>query len=176
MSSIGLVKSKGYKFLYIDFLFATSIISGDISTPSIISLEFAVDEFTVDDYELRMQEGGDFDGEVPQKDIDGTKQNMLSEKLLSSTEYPNIKIKSKSIEGQFPDYEVHSVVNIKDRDFNLIFPAKVSYDNKSFVSTGEINLSHDMLGWSPFSAAGGLLTVRDLMVVSYKISGLIQPN
>ncbi len=53
-----------------------------------------------------MQEGGDFDGEVPQKDIDGTKQNMLSEKLLSSTEYPNIKIKSKSIEGQFPDYEV----------------------------------------------------------------------
>ena len=39
---------------------------------SIISLEFAVDEFTVDDYEMRMQEGGDFDGEVPQKDIDGT--------------------------------------------------------------------------------------------------------
>ena len=143
---------------------------------SIISLEFAVNEFTVDDYELRMQEGGDFDGEVPQKDIDGTKQNMLSEKLLSSTEYPNIKIKSKSIEGQFPDYEVHSVVNIKDRDFNLIFPAKVSYDNKSFVSKGEINLSHDMLGLTPFSAAGGLLTVRDLMVVSYKISGLIQPN
>ena len=143
---------------------------------SIISLEFAVDEFTVDDYELRMQEGGDFDGEVPQKDIDGTKQNMLSEKLLSSTEYPNIKIKSKSIEGQFPDYEVHSVVNIKDRDFNLIFPARVSYDKKSFVSEGEINLNHNMLGLTPFSAAGGLLTVRDLMVVSYKISGLIQPN
>ena len=98
------------------------------------------------------------------------------EKLLSSTEYPNIKIKSKSIEGQFPDYEVHSVVNIKDRDFNLIFPAKVSYDKKSFVSKGEINLRHDMLGLTPFSAAGGLLTVRDLMVVSYKISGLIQPN
>ena len=85
---------------------------------SIISLEFAVDEFTVDDYEMRMQEGGDFDGEVPQKDIDGTKQNMLSEKLLSSTEYPNIKIKSKSIEASM--------------DFDLIFILGYSVELKSF--------------------------------------------
>ena len=143
---------------------------------SIISLEFAVDEFTVDDYELRMQEGGDFDGEVPQKDIDGTKKNMLSEKLLNSIEFPSIKIKSKSIEGQYPDYEVRSDVNIKDHNFNLVFPARVNYDKKSFVSSGEINLSHDMLGLTPFSAAGGLLKVRDLMIVRYKINGLIQRN
>ena len=143
---------------------------------SIISIEFAVDEFTVDDYELRKQEGGDFDGEVPQKDIDGTKKNMLSEKLLNSIEFPSIKIKSKSIEGQYPDYEVRSDVNIKDRNFNLVFPARVNYDKKSFVSSGEINLSHDMLGLTPFSAAGGLLKVRDLMVVRYKINGLIQQN
>ena len=143
---------------------------------SIISIEFAVDEFTVDDYELRKQEGGDFDGEVPQKDIDGTKKNMLSEKLLNSIEFPSIKIKSKSIEGQHPDYEVRSDVNIKDRNFNLVFPARVNYDKKSFVSSGEINLSHDMLGLTPFSAAGGLLKVRDLMVVRYKINGLIQQN
>ncbi len=141
---------------------------------SIIRIEFAVDEFTVDDYELRKQEGGDFDGEVPQKDIDGTKKNMLSEKLLNSIEFPIIKIKSKSIEGQYPDYEVRSDVNIKDQNFNLVFPARVNYDKKSFVSSGEINLSHDMLGLTPFSAAGGLLKVRDLMIVRYKINGLIQ--
>ena len=67
-------------------------------------------------------------------------------------------------------------MNIKDRNFNLVFPARVNYDKKSFVSSGEINLSHDMLGLTPFSAAGGLLKVRDLMVVRYKINGLIQRN
>ena len=88
-----------------------------------------------------------------------------------------------NVNGVESDQNIYSVgkesywnISTSRLDFNLIFPAKVSYDKKSFVSRGEINLSHDMLGLTPFSAAGGLLTVRDLMVVSYKISGLIQPN
>jgi hypothetical protein len=143
---------------------------------SVIDIELAVDEFTVDDYELRKQEGGVFEGEVPQKDIDGTKENMLGQKLLSSTEYPYIKIRSKFIEGQFPDFRIHSLVNIKEQDFNVTFPAKVKYDKNSFLSSGEFSLGHNMLGLIPFSAAGGLLTVRDLMIVKYEIRGISKPD
>ena len=138
---------------------------------SSIYLELDVNDFVVDDPSLRMIEGGVFDGEVPQKDIDGTKVNMLSEELLDSIQFSTIYIRSKNIEGQFPNIKIHSVVNIKGRDHNVTFPAEVQLEGDNFIAKGQIDMTHALIGLTPFSALGGLLTVRDLMVIKFEIKG-----
>ena len=78
-----------------------------------ILLELAVADFKVDDPVLRKLEGGDFDGEVPQKDIDGTRVNMLGEDLLNVNQFPTIKVYSVSMSGNLPDINIMASVNIK---------------------------------------------------------------
>ena len=138
---------------------------------SSLNIELDVNDFVVDDPSLRMEEGGVFDGEVPQKDIDGTKVNMLSENLLDSIKFSSIYISSKNIEGQFPNIKIHSVVNIKGRDHDVTFPVEVQLEGDNFIAKGQIDMTHALIGLTPFSALGGLLTVRDLMVIKFEIRG-----
>lgn len=138
---------------------------------SSINIELDINDFVIDDPSLRMEEGGVFDGEVPQKDIDGTRVNMLSENLLDSIQFSSIYIRSKNIEGQFPNIKIHSVVNIKGRDHDVTFPAEVQLQGANFIAKGQIDITHALIGLTPFSALGGLLTVRDLMVIKFEIKG-----
>ena len=39
------------------------------------------------------------------------------------------------------------------------------------MARGQFEVTHGDLGLTPFSAAGGALTVRDLLVFKYEISG-----
>ncbi len=136
-----------------------------------IMLELAVTDFRIDDPVLRKLEGGDFDGEVPQKDIDGTRINMLGEDLLNGNQFPSIKIDSVSISGNLPDINIVATVNIKGADFTVEFPANIELGEGSFVAIGQIEITHSELGLLPFKALGGLLSVRDVLILKYEISG-----
>ena len=65
------------------------------------SFELALDvaAFDVDNADERALEGEEFEGDVPQKDIDGTRRNMLGEDLLSGEAFPTVYVRSQSIEG-----------------------------------------------------------------------------
>ena len=136
-----------------------------------IVLELAVADFKVDDPVLRKLEGGDFDGEVPQKDIDGTRVNMLGEDLLNVNQFPTIKVYSVSMSGNLPDINIMASVNIKGADYTAEFPANIELGENSFVASGQIEITHSKLGLSPFTALGGLLSVRDVLIFKYEISG-----
>ncbi|MEC8956415.1 MAG: hypothetical protein VYA14_04505 [Pseudomonadota bacterium] len=136
-----------------------------------ILLELAVADFKVDDPVLRKLEGGDFDGEVPQKDIDGTRVNMLGEDLLNVNQFPTIKVYSVSMSGNLPDINIMASVNIKGADYTAEFPANIELGENSFVASGQIEITHSELGLSPFTALGGLLSVRDVLIFKYEISG-----
>ena len=136
-----------------------------------ILLELAVADFKVDDPILRKLEGGDFDGEVPQKDIDGTRVNMLGEDLLNVNQFPTIKVYSVSMSGNLPDINIMASVNIKGADYIAEFPVNIELGENSFVASGQIEITHSELGLSPFTALGGLLSVRDVLIFKYEISG-----
>ena len=138
---------------------------------SSIMLDINVQDFAVDDPALRALEGEEFEGEVPQKDIDGTKTNMLSEKLLDGENFQTIQIRSSSIEGSLPDVNIVATVMVKGVENTVTFPATVELTDDRVVARGEIELLHDAFGLSPFTAMGGALSVRDLLVFKYEIVG-----
>lgn len=138
---------------------------------STFMLEIAVAGFAVDDADMRALEGEDFEDEVPQKDIDGTRDNMLGERLLNGEQFPTIKLSAASMEGNMPDVNIVTTVTVVGVENTVSFPATIELTDDSFVASGEIELTHGDLGLSPFTAMGGALSVRDRMVFKYRISG-----
>ena len=139
---------------------------------STIILELTVADLEVDDPALRGLEGEDFDGEISQKDIDGTQANMLGEKLLYAEQFPTIQIHSRAILGSLPDVNIVTTVIVIGTEHTVNFPASIELTDDSFVATGQLGITHSELGLSPFTAAGGALSVRDLLVLKYEISGV----
>jgi polyisoprenoid-binding protein YceI len=138
---------------------------------STIMLELSVADLAVDDPALRRLEGEDFEKEVSQKDIDGTRANMLGEKLLHAEQFPTIQIQSTAIEGSMPDVDIVATVIVKGMEHSVRFPARIELTDDSFVASGQLEITHPELGLSPFTAMGGALSVRDLLVLKYEISG-----
>lgn len=139
---------------------------------STILLEFTVADLDVDDPALRGLEGEDFAGELSQKNIDGTRANMLGERLLHGELFPTIQIRSREIDGSMPDVNIVTTVNVKGMKHTVTFPARIEITDDSFVATGQLEITHGELGLSPFTAAEGALSVRDLLVLKYEISGV----
>jgi len=138
---------------------------------STIMLEINIGEFSVDDPDLRALEGENFEKEVSQKDMDDTKANMLGEKLLYAEQFPTIQIQSSAIEGSMPDVNIAATVNLKGIEKSVNFPVSIELTDDAFIATGQLEITHGALGLSPFTAAGGALSVRDLLVLKYEISG-----
>lgn len=138
---------------------------------STIKLELAVADLEVDDPALRALEGEDFKKVVPQKDRDGTRRNMLGERQLHSEQFPTIRIQSQLIEGNMPDVNIVATVIVKGTEQTVTFPASIELTDDTFVASGQLEITHGELGLSPFTAAGGALAVRDLLVLKYEISG-----
>jgi len=143
---------------------------------SSFSLELAVADLVVDDPDQRALEGEEFEGEVPEEDIEGTRGNMLGERLLDAEQHPLIRIRSNSIEGSMPDVSIVATFSVKGVEQTVTIPANVRLSGDSFTASGEMELMHDAFGLSPFTAMGGALSVRDLLVLKYEISGVRVPG
>ena len=139
---------------------------------STFTLEIAVTDLEVDDAGMRALEGEDFEDEVPQKDIDGTRSNMLGEDLLNGEQFPTIEIRSAAMEGSMPDVNIVATVVVKGTENTVTFPASIELTDDAFVASGQLEIVHGELGLSQFTAMGGALSVRDLMVFNYEISGV----
>ena len=138
---------------------------------STFMLEITVADLEVDDPDTRALEGEEFEGEVPQKDIDGTRANMLGDKLLHGEEFQTIQIQSTAIDGSMPDVNIVTTLIVKGMENSVTFPASIELTDDSFVAHGQLEITHGALGLSPFTAMGGALSVRDLLVLKYEISG-----
>ena len=139
---------------------------------STIVLELTVADLEVDNPTLRRLEGEDFDGEISQKDIDGTRANMFGEKLLHAEQFSTIQIHSRAIDGSLPDVNIVTTVIVAGMEHTVKFPASIELTDDLFVASGQLEITHGELGLSPFTAAGGALSVRDLLVLKYEISGV----
>ena len=151
-------------------------ISGTVSVAanpleSSFALELHVAEFVVDDPALRALEGEDYEKEVPQKDKDGTKANMLGEDLLNGENFPTIQIQSSAIDGAMPDVNIITTITVLGMKQAVTFPASIELTDDSFVAKGQLEITHGELGLSPFTAMGGAMSVGDLLVLKYEISG-----
>ncbi|HEX5419915.1 MAG TPA: YceI family protein [Gammaproteobacteria bacterium] len=133
-------------------------------------MQMPVKDFVVDNPELRAKEGKDFETQPTPKDIDGTRHNMLGDKVLDAEKYPAIKITGTGPTGAPGSQQLHLTIDIQGRPIALTVPTKVSFGDDTLKASGEFQLTHEQLGLKPFSIMFGALQVADEMHFSYDVT------
>lgn len=125
------------------------------------SLVLPVASFSIDEAELRAEEGEEFPGTVDRDAIAGTRENLLSEVLLDGARFPEIRLTSRAVTGARPDHAVTVAVEVKGQSRELEVPVVVDVRPDGLLVTGQFTVTHGQLGLTPFTVMGGLLSVRD---------------
>jgi len=145
------------------------VLVGDKGQEPRVSLVLPVAGFSVDQTELRAEEGEDFPGVVDDDAISGTKKNMLSEPLLDGARFPEIRLVSRKVTGSGPDYTMTVAIEVKGQAHDLQVPVRVAQGPKELRATGAFTVTHEELGLTPFTVMGGLLSVKDEMKLRFRI-------
>ncbi len=166
----------------------TRAIDGQMVVPenwqeTVFRIAFDVDDLLVDPPLWREQAG--LVAEIPQKDIDATRQNMRSVSQLNADTFPMIQLQSHLIEGSRHEPQITVWVEVAGHVSQQTLPALVhwglnSKHGASQTHSDELIVSAattwrlSELGIEPFSVFGGGLRVGDeieLRVRLYAVSG-----
>ncbi|HEX6259748.1 MAG TPA: YceI family protein [Woeseiaceae bacterium] len=146
-----------------------TLTAGDTAAGSSLDIHLPVDSLVVDDARVRAEEGRAFSAEVSEKDVHGTRRNMLGPRLLQAGEFDSIRVSSTSISGDFPDLKIEADIMIRGARHVVELPAIVERYDDRIVATGSADVAHSELGLSPFTAALGTMRVGDQMTFKYRV-------
>lgn len=152
----------------------TRALSGTVSLAATVSessvkLEFPVSSLTLDEPQVRADEGAAFEGEIPADDIAATRNNMLGPDLLDAAEHPSIRIESAAVAGMLPNVALTTRVTVRGETHPVEVPVSVNTFDGGLVATGRLRLPHSAIGLRPFRVALGSLRVADELVVEFRI-------
>ena len=154
-------------------LHGTLYVPADLARTT-FELHVPVTELTVDEQTLRAKENeADFPPDVPDSAKEGTRRNMLGGALLDAQQYPEIVLRSSSLEpapgGSGLQWLAHAQVTVRDRTSSVIVPVHYEQHADEIAVSGELPLKQSDLGLTPFSALLGALQVVDEMKVRFRI-------
>lgn len=141
---------------------------GDSLAESAVRIRFPVAALAVDEPEARAQAGDDFPGEIPDRDIEGTRKNMLGEGLLDGERHPFIEAVSQSIEGAAGDARLRFTIEVRGQPYEVVLPASVDISGDRISASGQSTLTHDSIGIEPFSVMLGALAVQNELQLQYE--------
>jgi hypothetical protein len=148
---------------------AGTVVSGDAVSESTFDLHLPVDGLVVDDPDIRAEEGHAFSAAVSEKDIAGTRRNMMGKKLLQADQFDDIRVMSQKVSGNYPDVMIEAGITIRGRRHVVELPAIVERYDDRIVVTGSTDIAHSDLGLTPFTAAFGAMRVGEQMTFKYRI-------
>jgi polyisoprenoid-binding protein YceI len=128
-----------------------------------------VGEFAIDEPKLRALEGPDFAAAVPDSAREGTKSNMLSEALLDGAHFPEVVVRSQSLERGSEGLLARVSVSIRGQMRTIIVPVRYEISGSEVRAQGQLALKQTDLGLTPFSLLGGALRVEDQMSVKFLV-------
>ncbi len=140
-------------------------------TDSAFALQVPVGAFEVDNAALRLEEGGDFPGEIDSGSIDGTLRNMQSAALLNVASYPTVNVKSVAVSGVQPGLVVTLAISVAGHESRIVVPFTMVglRAEQRIQASGNFVLRQSDLGLTPISVMLGALQVQDEMRLKFTI-------
>lgn len=143
---------------------------GDSISASSFSLRVPADAFVVDEAQARLEEGGDFPGDIPQEAKAGTRRNMLSAAVLNGVQFPDITVKSVALTGSLDAVSADMEISAAGHSSKISAPLSLQGDARHVTAVGSMELRQTALGLTPYSLMGGALQVQDAMQLKFKIT------
>lgn len=123
----------------------------------------------IDDPQTRALYGEPFAAQVAQKDIEGTRRNLMRPEVLNGEQFPEIKLVASQVTGSIDAPRVNAQVTIKGVTRELRIPLTLDVQQDRIVASGAFDLLQTDFGIKPFSIALGALQVRDDLHVKYRL-------
>lgn len=149
-------------------------VNADLEQSS-FELEIPVRELIVDDPLHRREEGAKFSSVPSERDIAGTRRNMLGKRVLNAKEYPIVVLTGTGPISNGSEFELALSIEILGRVVDLSVPTSVHLEGEILEATGSFPLSHKDLGLRPFSAMLGAIRVADQMDLKYRVRAIRTP-
>lgn len=130
-------------------------------TASTFRLELPLESLVVDDEQARAGAGPEFAAPVPVKDREGTRQNMLGEKLLNAARQPVLVLTSDGISGGPENFTVQLRISLRGEERVVAAPVTIATEGAELTLRANLKLRHADLGLVPFTAGLGAIRVRD---------------
>jgi polyisoprenoid-binding protein YceI len=99
---------------------------------------------------------------------DGTRTNMLGERVLDAARFPVIRLAGETLSAADGARSVALAVTVRDTTREVRVPVTIVPGERP-VMRGELPLTHADLGLTPFSVMGGMLAVRDDLLVRFRV-------
>ena len=128
-----------------------------------------VADLTIDDPKLRSGLGEEFASVPTEKDIEGTRHNMLTDRVLDGDKFPTIRVNGAGPLGAAGAQTFKLKIELLGRTVDLTVPTKVTVTEDRVEASGEFDLNHADLGMQPFTALMGALSVGEKMSFKYHV-------
>ncbi len=137
-------------------------------------LQVPLDSLSVDEPALRAQAG--FETQPSQKDIDGTRRNMM-EKVLEVERFPFMRLHVDGLEGEAPrvmakvDVVLHGVARTLKVPIEIERPS-----GETLYIGGRFSIKQTDFGITPYSVFGGALQVLDRLDIEFRLHATRVPR
>ena len=162
----GPMQKLGHNHLITSDQLTGEIVQREPLTATSFELSLPLESLVVDDEKARSAAGGDFAAPVPAKDAEGTRHNMLSEKLLNAASFGVMKLTSDSLSGEPGSYQAQVRVSLAGGEHVVTAPFTLTIEDDHLKANSEFHLKHSDVGLVPLTVALGAVKVRDDFEVS----------
>ncbi|HEY8265241.1 MAG TPA: hypothetical protein VIG03_01610, partial [Steroidobacteraceae bacterium] len=156
----GPMQKLGHNHLITTDQLAGEIVVREPLTATSFELSVPLESLVVDDVRARAAAGADFAAPVPAKDAEGTRHNMLGEKLLNAASFGVMKLASESISGEPGSYQAQVRVSLAGGEHVVAAPFTVTIEGDQMKAHSEFHLKHSDVGLVPITVALGAVKVR----------------
>ncbi|HKY93084.1 MAG TPA: YceI family protein, partial [Nevskiaceae bacterium] len=138
-------------------------------------LRVRLEDLVVDDPAWRAQTGDTFAGARSAEDIAGTLKNMLGPKGLDAAQFPDVRLTSVSVQGDWPILVADVAVTLHGRTRTQPVMLVVRRAPDHVEAAGTMVLRQSDFGVEPFAVLGGLLAVQDAVAIRFALVGAPAP-
>ena len=132
-------------------------------------LRLPVTGLIVDDPSQRAAAGRDFSAMPDEDAIQGTRDNMLSPKVLDATRFPEIELRSVGVEGALPELRTQVSIEIHGVRRQMLLPVQVQLTQAQLLITGSFEFKQSTFGIRPLKILLGAIAVQDELSVQYHL-------
>lgn len=147
----------------------TGEVTRDPDGAATFELMIPVAGLVVDDPVLRGLYGEDFSSKPSDKDVAGTRENMLGERVLNATNHPTLLIRGRLDAGALEAATLTVVVDLLGRSIPVSVPCSITVTDDLVTASGEFRLTHEDLGMEPFNVMLGALAVAPELDFSFDV-------
>jgi len=125
-----------------------------------------LERLEVDEAALRAEAG--FDTQPTQRDIDGTRANML-EKVLEADKFPFALIRVSGVDARERSAMMGVAITLHGSTRTLQAPARIDADADRISVTGRLSFDQTDFGITPYSILGGAIAVQNRVDLRFRI-------